>query len=200
MAVNASWPIVETANSATRTGCRLSHGGVSCGDRRRAGNGRYALSANHGAQYASTHGRMGRATIDRLCTPQRGAASTYTPIGRASGRHRQNGCVIWRTWNGWSCFRQTFVTPGDADLAEAAIATEDASDDPHEACRSARAAGDRCRLHPLPCIATRRGGQRRRQALWAVNHVARRRSQRLTLCPDRPAPVACRNWRPSGAP
>ena len=94
MAVNTSWPISETANSATRTGCRLSHGGVSCGDCRRAGNGRYALSANHGAQYASTHGYMGSAAIDRLCTPQGGAASTYTPIGRALGQYSQNRCVI----------------------------------------------------------------------------------------------------------
>src|SRR5580704_2581422 len=100
MAVNASWPISETANSAARTGCRLSDGGVSCGDCRRAGNGRYALSANHGAQYASTHGYMGRAAIDRLCTPQGGAASAYTSVGRAPGRYSQNGCVIWRTWNG----------------------------------------------------------------------------------------------------
>ena len=94
MAVNASWPIPETANSAAGTGCRLSHGGVWCGDCRRAGNRRYALSANHGAQYASTHGSMGRAAIDRLCTPQEGAAGTYTPIGRAPGRHSQNRRVI----------------------------------------------------------------------------------------------------------
>jgi hypothetical protein len=93
MAVNASWPISETANSATRIGCRLSHGGVPCGNCRRAGNGRYALSANHGTQYASTHGYMGSAAIDRLCTPESGAASTYTPIGRAPGRYSQNRCV-----------------------------------------------------------------------------------------------------------
>jgi hypothetical protein len=42
----------------------LSHGGVSCGDCRRAENGRYALPANHGTQYASTHGYMGSAAID----------------------------------------------------------------------------------------------------------------------------------------
>ena len=94
MAVNASWPISETANPATRTRRRLPHGGVSCGDCRRTGNGRYALSAKHGTQYTSTHGYMGSAAIDRLCTPQGGAASTYTPIGRAPGRYSQNGCVI----------------------------------------------------------------------------------------------------------
>src|SRR5580693_6455169 len=94
MAVDASWPIPETANSAAGTGCRLSHGGVWCGDCRRARNGRYALSADHGAQYASTHGSMGRAAIDRLCTPQEGTAGTYTPIGRAPGRYSQNRCVI----------------------------------------------------------------------------------------------------------
>ena len=94
MAVDASWPIPETANSAAGTGCRLSHGGVWCGDCRRARNGRYALSADHGTQYASTHGYMGRAAIDRLCTPQEGAAGTYTPIGRAPGRYSQNRCVI----------------------------------------------------------------------------------------------------------
>jgi hypothetical protein len=94
MAVDASWPIPETANSAAGTGCRLSHGGVWCGDCRRARNGRYALSADHGTQYASTHGSMGRAAIDRLCTPQEGAAGTYTPIGRAPGRYSQNRRVI----------------------------------------------------------------------------------------------------------
>src|ERR1700730_12375207 len=77
-----------------RTGCRLSHGGVSCWDCRRAGNGRHALSANHGTQHAATHRYMGRAAVDRLCTPQGGAASACTPIGSAPNGNRPNRWVI----------------------------------------------------------------------------------------------------------
>ena len=40
-------------------------------------NGRYTLSVNHSTQYASTHGYMGSAAIDRLCTPT-AALSAHT--------------------------------------------------------------------------------------------------------------------------
>jgi hypothetical protein len=69
-------------------------GRVSCWDCRRAGNGRHALSANHGTQHAATHRYMGSAAVDRLCTPQGGAASACTPIGSAPNGNRPNRCVI----------------------------------------------------------------------------------------------------------
>jgi DNA-binding transcriptional LysR family regulator len=59
----------------------LPHGGVWCGDRRRTGNGRSALSANHGARHATAHRFMGYAANNCLCTPLGRPAGTCSPIG-----------------------------------------------------------------------------------------------------------------------
>ena len=71
----------------------MSHGGIRCGGRCRAGNGRSTLSANDGARHAAAHGFMGYATTNCLCARPRPPAGTCTTIGGAPGKICSNRCV-----------------------------------------------------------------------------------------------------------